>query len=116
MRASRMTALLYGSPFSANPAINIEKWTLEKILTDQAMAELSSERDYYRARMEELHDQKNQLVHAVHQLGGHVTDGEHPSMFSVSTSGRPRPAIDPAFARQNEGSTLANGSNNADHA
>lgn len=76
-------AVTYIRQLKENETRNIEKWTLEKLLMDQAMGELQATIDETRRRWDEERAKVQVLEAEVAELRGQLAGGE-------SSSKRPR--------------------------
>jgi hypothetical protein len=71
-------AVTYIRQLKENEACNIEKWTLEKLLMDQAMGELRATIDETRRRWDEEHTKVQTLETEVADLRAQLARGGSP--------------------------------------
>lgn len=57
-------------------AQNIEKWTLEKLLTEQAIAELSSSNDKLKSELDRVYGELDMWKRSALEAGASVPDGK----------------------------------------
>lgn len=69
-------AVRYIQDLKHNEASNIEKWTLEKLLMDQAMGDLNQQLEEARAQVERLRNELDQRFADEHQEGQQGAEGE----------------------------------------
>jgi bHLH factor len=76
-------AVTYIRQLKENEGRNIEKWTLEKLLMDQAMAELQTQNDDLRQQLAEARENLRHTEQVIEELRVQIAGGD-------STNKRPR--------------------------